>query len=253
MDIQLQHAINNGYKLEFSGDETELCGAVNAKQAGYSHKELNKLWSMSSIALCIASLEFYNEYLLLTHRDPSSYVNSIDGKVLNLNNELQKLMEAIDTDFWRKDIGENSGGLYDWCRLKADNSFPADRIVNLSLFPVYYKTKLNFPERLKKNVLTIKEYFVAKEKYIPLIPHSTDQRYLGHSLGYLLWSLIEIRDKQKEVVYEALVNGKSVQCWGTYNEAYDKDGTPNEHNLRIFETGVNIDAIAKYWSLGIGR
>ena len=27
MDIQLKQALNNGYRLEFSGDETELCGA----------------------------------------------------------------------------------------------------------------------------------------------------------------------------------------------------------------------------------
>lgn len=250
MDIQLKHAINNGYKLEFSGDETELCGAVNTEEAGYSHKRVNQLWSMSSIALMISSLEFYNEYLLLTHRDPSSYTNSIDGKVLNLNNELQKLRDAIDTDFWRAEINGKSDGLYDWCRVKTDNNFPIGRIVNLSLFPVYYKTKLNSPERIKTNILTIKKYFVAKEKYIPLVPESKQQRYLGHNLGYLLWSLIEINDKQKDLVYDALVNGKSVQCWGTYNEAYDKDGTPNEHNLRIFETGVNIDAIGKYWSVG---
>jgi hypothetical protein len=62
--------------------------------------------------------------------------------------------------------------------------------------------------------------------------------------------LIEVNDDLKNKVYDVLVNGNSVQCWGSYNEAYDADGKPNGNNLRTFETGVNIDAITKYWNLG---
>jgi hypothetical protein len=42
------------------------------------------------------------------------------------------------------------------------------------------------------------------------------------------------------------VNGPTVGCWGTYNEAYDPQGVPNRNGLRSFETGVNISAIARY-------
>lgn len=249
MDIQLKEAIKNNYKLEFSGDETELCGAVSTLSAGYD-RDLSKYWSMTSIALCNASLEFYIEYLSRKNENPSSYLNSIDGMVVDLNSELQKLKDALENDFWRTDVDKHSEGFYDWCRLKSDNSFPKGRIVNFSLFPIYYKVKLKYPERVEKNISAMKVHFNNLGKFIPLVPKIGDERYLGHNLGYLLWSLIEINDVQKKNVYDALVYGNSVQCWGSYNEAYDTDGKPNTNNLRTFETGVNIDAIAKYWNLG---
>jgi hypothetical protein len=33
-------------------------------------------------------------------------------------------------------------------------------------------------------------------------------------------------------------------------EAYDACEKPNGNNLKSFGTGVNIDALAKYWKLG---
>lgn len=81
----------------------------------------------------------------------------------------------------------------------------------------------------------------------------TGGKSLGHDLGYLLWGLVAVGDFQKAAVYDALVNGPSVGCWGTYNEAYDADAVPNANGLRSFETGVNISAIARYWGLGERR
>jgi hypothetical protein len=66
----------------------------------------------------------------------------------------------------------------------------------------------------------------------------------------MLWSLVQINDPQKARVYDALVNGITVQRWGSYNEFYDASGKPNGNTSRSFETGVNVDAIAKYWGLG---
>lgn len=248
MDIQLKHAINNKYKLEFSGDETELCGAVSTKAAGFD-EDLSKFWSMSSIALCIASLEFYIEYLNLKNENTIQYKNTLTGDILNLNEELDKLKIAFEDDFWRTDMNDHPKGFYDWSKIKASNDFPNGRIVNFSLFPMYYKMKSNFLDRLIANVITTKSYF-STSKTLPLVPDVGDKRYLGHGLGYLLWNLIEINDSLKDIVYHAIINGNSVQCWGSYNEAYDADGKPNKNNLRTFETGVNIDAIAKYWDLG---
>jgi len=205
---------------------------------------------MSSIVLCCASLDFYTEYLALRNENASNYKNSIDGKTLDLTLELQKLTDALDKDFWRTDLSEYPDGFYDWCRIKQGNSFPPGRIVNFSLFPIYYKMKSKYPERFKATIVAMKSHFDASNKKMSLVPNVGEGDYLGHDLGYLLWSLIEIDDKQKNVVYDALVNGSSVQCWGSYNEAYDPDGKPNGNNLRTFETGVNIDAIAKYWKLG---
>jgi hypothetical protein len=40
-----------------------------------------------------------------------------------------------------------------------------------------------------------------------------------------------------------------VDCWGSFNEAYNADGARNDHDLRSLETGINVSAIAKYWGL----
>jgi len=249
MDIQLKHTIANNYKLEFSGDETELCGAVATDVAGYD-RDLSKLWSMTSMALCNASLSFYIEYLKMQNKSTTQYKNSLDGTIIILDNELDKIKTAFENDFWRTDLKGHSDGFYDWCRIKSNYSFPKGRITNFSLFPLYYKMNSKFPNRLKANVNSVKSYFKTDFKTLPLVHEVGDNRYLGHGLGYLLWNLIEINDDLKIKVYDALVNGNSVQCWGAFNEAYDADGKPNGNNLRSFETGVNIDAIAKYWNLG---
>ncbi|MDD5676075.1 MAG: hypothetical protein PHC61_18025 [Chitinivibrionales bacterium] len=250
MDVQLKHAVANGYRLEFSGDETELCGAVTTLPAGYDYRYLENYWSMSSLALCIASLEFYIDYLKKRNDNPESYI-SIYGTVYNLNSVLENLKETFEKDFWRTDNAEQPQGYHEWCRLKADNSFPKGRIVNLTLFPWYYRVNVKHAERVACDVDSVKGYFLADKKTLPLVPVLGDNRYLGHDLGYLLWCLVQVKDPFKEKIYDALVNGTSAQRWGSFNECYDADGKPNAHNLRTFETGVNIDALAKYWKLGL--
>jgi hypothetical protein len=46
------------------------------------------------------------------------------------------------------------------------------------------------------------------------------------------------------------LTGPTVDSWGSFNEAYGPGGNRNGHDLRSLETGVNIDAMAKYWKLG---
>lgn len=251
MDIQLKHAVANGYKLEFSGDETELCNAVNVSATGFN-RDLSRYWSMTSIALCSASLDFYIQYLTAKGANPASYLNSQDNRTLNLNNELNNLKDALETNYWRTDLPECPNGFHDWFRVKSDNSWPSGRIVNFTLFPLYYGTPLKYPDRAGKDVTAMKQYFNDTTKFLPLVPTVGDGRFLGHDLGYLLWGLVAVGDSKKAEVYDALVNGVTTRCWGTYNEAYNADGSPNANGLRTFETGVNISAIAKYWGVGGG-
>ena len=84
MDIQLKNAITNNYRLEFSGDETELCGAsdVDALKAEGYNRKLEQCWSMTSIALCAASLDFYIHYLKTKGEDPTNYLNRQNHQTL---------------------------------------------------------------------------------------------------------------------------------------------------------------------------
>ena len=93
------------------------------------------------------------------------------------------------------------------------------------------------------------QLFNPKTGFLQLVP-SANNGMEGHDLGYLLWGCVETGDWHKEQVYAALVNGPTVDAWGSFNEAYDSDGHPNDHDLRSLETGINASAIAKYWGLG---
>ena len=68
-------------------------------------------------------------------------------------------------------------------------------------------------------------YFDEKTGFLQLVP-GWDTGFDGHDLGYLLWDLIEMSGARKDAVYKALVNGPTVDCWGSFNEAYDKGVVP---------------------------
>ena len=250
MDAQLKYAMTNDYRLEFSGDETELCGASDVpglRDEGFNRK-LEQYWSMTSIALCSASLEFYIEYLKAQGKDPAHYLNHLNNQTLNLYDQLGHLQDALERDFWRTDVPSCTQGFHDWFRVKSNGAWPSGRLVNFTLFPVYYGTPMKHPERAKCDVEAMKQFFNPS---IPLLPVTgiAGRRSLGHDLGYLLWGLVAVDDPEKDAVYKALMDGPTAGCWGTYHEAYGDDGTPNRNGLRTFETGVDLSAIAKYWGL----
>lgn len=254
MDAQLKLAVQNNYRLEFSGDETELCGASDVpaiKQEGFN-RNLAQYWSMTSVALCAASLEFYIQYLKQTGSNVTNYINHLDNRTLNLNEELGKLQDALERDFWRTNLPGCPSGFHDWFRAKSDGAWPAGPIVNFTLFPVFYGTPLKNPNELRNDVEAMKPYFEPSTRSLPLVG-LPGHKSLGHDLGYLLWGLVAVGDPEKDAVYDALVNGPTACCWGGYHEAYAGDGTPNANGLRSFETGVNLSAIGKYWKVGQGN
>jgi hypothetical protein len=248
MDVQLKEAIANGYKLEFSGDETEICGSSVLPAGGqFAINAQKQDWALSSVALCAASLDFYMEYLKARGEDPAAYQNTQTGSKMNLKTELSHLLEAMDADFWRTDVPEIPLGFHDSFRLKSNNGWPLKRIVNFTLMPVYFGTPYAADEKAR-DVSAIAQYFDEKTGFLQMVP-GINNGFDGHDLGYLLWSLIEVGNPKKTEVYKALVNGPTVGCWGSYNERYSGDGTRNTNDLRSLETGCNLSAIAKYWGL----
>ena len=249
MDIQLKDAVANGGRLEFNGDETEICSAVDVSAAGtlMCLNAEKQDWSLSSVALCAASLEFYIEYLHARGEDPTNYRNSLTGTTMNLPAEMSKLLKAMDADFWRTDVREFPGGFHDSFRKKSDMSWPLKRIVNFTLMPVYFGTPYPAVEKAR-DVSAMAHYFDEKTGFLQLVP-GADTGFDGHDLGYLLWSLVEVGNPKKTEIYHALVNGPTADCWGSFSEAYRANGRPNGDDLRTFETGCNVSAIARYWDL----
>jgi hypothetical protein len=242
MDVQLKEATANDGKMAFNGDETEICWAVNADASGFKRDS----WSLSSVAMCAASLDFYIQYLKVRHEDPAKYACTKTGTTLDLNAILASLFKDMDRDFWRTDVPEIPDGFHDFSRNR-DGSWPAKRIVNFTLMPIFFGTPYD-PAEKAKDVAAIAHYFDSKTGFLQLVPGG-DTGFDGHDLGYLLWGLIETQNPLKDDVYRALVNGPTPDCWGSFNEAYDRNGVPNAHDLRSLETGVNISALAKYWNL----
>jgi hypothetical protein len=246
MDVQLKEAAANGDKLAFNGDETEICGAADLHNTGAPDNIQQHTWSLSSIAMAAAALDFYAEYVKLRGDDPANYHNAQDNSTVDLGKRLKDLVAAMDRDFWRTDVPAAPGGFHDFFRGKSDNSWPKGRLANFTLMPVFFSTPYPADEKAK-DVAVIAPMFDSTKKVLPLVAGSNME---GHDLGYLLWGMVETGDWRKELVYRALVDGPTVDCWGSFCEAYDQDGHANDHDLRSLETGINVSALAKYWGLG---
>jgi hypothetical protein len=253
MDIQMKDAAANGDKLEFNGDDTEICGAVDIGSTGSvgGGDAQQKEWSLSSVAMAASALDFYIKYIKLRGEDPSNYHNAQTNTTANLNTELAKLVSAMDRDFWRTDVPGNAGGFHDFFLRKSDGGRPLKRLANFTLMPVFFSTPYPADEK-EKDIATIAASFNTKTGFLQLVP-GAENGFEGQDLGYLLWGLVEINDPRKDEVYKALVNGPTVDCWGSFNEAYDANGERNDHDLRSLETGVDVSALAKYWGLGSPR
>jgi hypothetical protein len=69
----------------------------------------------------------------------------------------------------------------------------------------------------------------------------------GHSLALLLSALIQSGADRAAVdhLVNLILAGGMLQHYGLVNEFYGPKGTPNPHNLRPFETGPLLDALAQ--------
>jgi hypothetical protein len=247
-DVQLKHEIANDTKMEFNGDETEICDNMNIEATGFNRSM--KAWSLSSVAMAAASLDCFADYVKATGGDPANYLNSQTKTTVDLNAEVKKLVAAMDRDFWRTDVKEIPGGFHDFLRMKADNAWPKARIVNFTLMPVFFGTPYAQDEQIK-DVAAMAQTFDPKAAVFGLVPGPYNGAE-GHDIGYLLWDCVATGDWRKEQAYHSLVNGPTVSAWGTFSEMYSGDGhSPGrDRELRSLETGANVTAIAKYWGLG---
>jgi len=233
VNVQVDYAEKNEYRLKFNGDETESggCCIPLRDRPAPEHVGSDK-WSMPSLVMCIKSVKFLND---IKNNGDYDYI-------------LEKLKDSLDKNFWRDDLQ-----IYDWYRTP-DGGWPELRLPAYHIMPLYF---LGITEKTKKSALKMKQYF--KNKIIPLQPEGICDDFCGHGLGYLLYALSEIDDEMKHDVYDALINGGTIGCWGTWSESYHADCTPyheetwdeRQHNMRPFETGVNIDAVMRYWKLNI--
>jgi hypothetical protein len=249
MDVQMQHAAAADYRLDFNGDETEFSDALNPATPTHRDDIRGSAWSYPSIGMAAASLDFYIKYVGLTGGDAAKYKNSITGTTVDLHVELDHMLKAMERDFWRTDAQDFPGGIHEPFRVKEGNAWPLQPIGNFTLMPLYFGAPYPASEKAS-DAAAVASWFDDKTGFLPMIPHG-DGSFDGHNLGYLLWALVETKNSAKDKVYHALVNGPTSDAWGTFDEGYYPQGQPNGHDLRSFESGTNLSALAKYWNLGL--
>lgn len=237
IDIQLRHAKEENWLLPFNGDETEqytvkkdgeIIGIINGISIGLPgfHKDI---WSLTSLASCVASLDFYIQYLELSH---------LKTEISTYENYKQKLLESIEINFFNSDLG-----YLDWAK-RRDNTFFDYRVTNFGLMPLWFGVELT-NEMEKITAKSMAEYINPTTGFLPMVPNETEG-FSGNTMGYLLYGLTELNDKRKDNVFNTLIDSNIVQMFGMVNEFYGPNAVPNPHNLRPFESGIVLESIIKY-------
>ena len=231
VDVQLDFARRNDWKMIFNGDETESGGcAITMRESVTAEKR----WvSLPSNLIAIASTRFALE-------------NGLCSDEAAAKEGIEKLTATVDQWLWNE-----KEGTYYWHR-KQDGSPSKTRMCNYEIMPLYY----NVTDRKKAESAAKSQLPFFVDGVIPNQALSETKDFVGHNLGYLLFAMVELGDPAADRVYNALVRGIAPNCWGMWAESYFVHGEPygpvqtwdnRRHTLRPFESGLNMESIIDYW------
>jgi hypothetical protein len=235
LDIQLDYAKNNNWLLPFNGDETEqYCVREDGSEyggfpalTGFNKDQL----SMSSAAACIASVKFYTDYLLMVKPGFS---------VKDYQDAAGMLKKSLMEHFYKPEMG----GIQ-WA-MKKDGTYYPYNVTNFVLMPVWFGVTL--PDNAEKEAVKNAVSFIKPGTGFIADAPGDVEGFCGHTLAFLLYDLTVLDMPEKSSVFNTLVNSNIIQRYGMVNEYYGPGGVPNPHNLRVFESGVVMDALVKYLS-----
>ena len=236
VNAQLDYMSRNGWRITFNGDETEqYCVKKDGEVYGgfpafeeWSSKE----WSFPSAALACASTRFYIDVLRQAGRISEATL---------YEHKLGLMKNAIDQTFLGRD---QSPEVHCWKR-NLDGSWPTSTVTNYDLIPLWAGAKLN-EGREKSDALAMISFLNPVTGILPTAPPFVTG-YCGHNLGYLLYDLAKLGNPAAKRVYETMISPRLIGCWGTVSEFYGPLGTPNGHNFRVFESGIDAESIVRYF------
>jgi hypothetical protein len=232
-EAQLTYAKAHGYKLRFNGDETEQYVPTRDGQTYGGFPALPNWdkndWSMTSLAACIASLDFYRDFLQNTGRADEAAA---------LASEVAALRRSLEETFWRQDTSR-----YDWVVDTDTGRGAGYPVTDFHMMPVWFGLSDDRGHGASSVMATLA--YRTDEGFLPIAPGKVDG-LCGHSLGILLRDLVVLKSPAAALAFEPLVRGELTDAWGTYSEFYGPRGLSNGHNLRPFESGINVEAILDY-------
>jgi hypothetical protein len=234
VDVQLEAMENNGWVIDFNGDETErytcrVDGETYGILSDWSDDSLSRSWSLPSCVLALASTDFFSDYLSKTGRE------ELAGEYAR---KVGLLRNSIDSIFWRDDLK-----IHDWCR-RRDGSWPRYRIPNYHLFPAWIGVELNAGRQVT-DALAMKPYLRPETGFLPTAPGDVEG-FSGHNLAYMLYVMKKLEDPVADQVFHTLVTAPIISCWGTVSEFYGPGGVPNGHLLNPFSSGIMGEALIRY-------
>ncbi len=232
-DEQIAVSRSDGWRFRYNGDETErYVPVVDGANYLFNKPDWSKeraLWSMPSHVLAMASVTaFACDLAPRWGLDPAPYLAAVESWRASFAPTFQPDGRAVPA----------------WT-VFPDGSLPAYPVPNYLLFAAW--TDAPFPAADVRACVEAAESCLDPARgRVPVSPGAVEGT-CGHDLALLLYGLKRIGAAPERVArVEKLVRQSgSLQWFGMVNEFYGPNGTPNQHNLRPFETGPLIEALIK--------
>jgi hypothetical protein len=233
-DEQIAVSRADGWRFHYNGDETErYVPVVDGANYLFGKPDWSKgraCWSMPSHVLAMASVETFARVLAARWGlDAAPYLAAVESWRASFAPTFQPDGRAVPA----------------WT-VFADGSLPSYPVPNYLLFAAWVDAPFA-PEQVRAWVEAAEACLDPVRGRVPVCPGAVEGS-CGHDLALLLYGLKRIGAAPERIRrIEVLIrNGGSLQWFGMVNEFYGPDGTPNQHNLRPFETGPLTEALVRY-------
>ena len=230
-DQQIEVSRADDWRFRYNGDETERYVPV-VDGANYAFGKADwdgkrTLWSMPSHVLAMTSLTaFARELAPGWGLDASPYLDAVE-----------RLRASFAPTFQPGGRREPAWTVF------SDGSLPGYPVPNYLLFPAWVGAP--FPASdIKAWVDAAARHFDPERGAVPVCPGAVGGT-CGHGIALLLYGLKKTgADPAQITAVEHCVSTNGQLGWfGLVSEFYGPEGTPNQHNLRPFETGPLIESL----------
>lgn len=228
---QIEAARADSWRFHYNGDETERYVPVVDGANYLFHKPdwdpKRAEWSMPSHVLAMASLTaFASDLAPLLQLDPAPYLEAVEHLRTSFRTTFQP--DGLPVPLWT---------------VFNDGTRPDYPVPNYLLFPAWVAAPFADSE-IRRWVEAAAGHLDPERGHIPVCPGPVAGT-CGHGLALLLYGLKKIQAPAAQIAdLERLIRtGGQLQWFGLVNEFYGPNGTPNQHNLRPFETGPLIEAL----------
>jgi len=230
VDAQMNTALKNDGRLLCHGDETErYVPGVDGRMYGNLPDWDIGNYSLASMAGALASIEFMADYLEQTEQKQEAE---------QYRKTLTFLRTRLDHNHLNPETGIHHTILY------PDGQAAPYPILPFLLIPLWLGAEFS-DHREMTDALSTLAHLQPDTGFLPVAP-IVNHGFSGHALGYLLYILTALGRPEADRVFQTLTGSGLMGACGAFSEFYGPHGVGNSHNLNIFSTGINLEAIVRY-------